>query len=85
MSIRLTSQELKTAQLTMIKGLASKEAANRMHVSKRTVDFHLANIYDKCGVNSKAEAVRVLVMADILTFPKHGANSASMHDATEAE
>lgn len=40
-------------------GLASKAIGERLFISKRTVDFHLANIYSKLGVGSRLQALRV--------------------------
>ena len=65
------SQKPKTAKLTPTEkkviylistGLSSQEVADSkdMYVSKRTVDFHLANIYDKLGVNNRVQAMRIL-------------------------
>ena len=31
---------------------------NTLFVSKRTVDFHLANVYDKLHVNNRVQAFR---------------------------
>jgi ATP/maltotriose-dependent transcriptional regulator MalT len=38
-------------------GLSSNAIANTLFVSKRTIDFHLANIYDKLGVNNRLQAL----------------------------
>jgi DNA-binding CsgD family transcriptional regulator len=40
-------------------GLSSGEAALRLYISKRTVDCHLANIYDKLGVNNRVQAANI--------------------------
>ncbi|MBN1697227.1 MAG: substrate-binding domain-containing protein [Spirochaetales bacterium] len=34
-------------------GLVNKEIASCMHVSQRTVEYHITKIYKKCGVNNK--------------------------------
>ena len=39
------------------KGWANQRIASELHLSERTVRFHLTNIYDKIGVSSRAEAV----------------------------
>jgi DNA-binding CsgD family transcriptional regulator len=36
----------------LIAGLTARQVADRLFVSKRTVDFHTANIHIKFGVNS---------------------------------
>ena len=56
-SIRLTRRELEV--LThVIEGKSSKDVADTLFVSKRTVDFHLANIYDKLQVSNRVQAFR---------------------------
>lgn len=55
--VRLTKRELEVLTL-VIEGNSSKEAADILCVSKRTVDFHLANIYDKLQVTNRVQAFR---------------------------
>jgi non-specific serine/threonine protein kinase len=50
----LTSREEEVAELAST-GLAHREIAERMSVSKRTVDAHLEHIYAKLGVSSWQE------------------------------
>jgi DNA-binding CsgD family transcriptional regulator len=56
-SIRLTKRELEVLCL-VIEGKTSKDVADSLYCSKRTVDFHLANIYDKLQVSNRAQAFR---------------------------
>jgi len=49
----LTKRELEIARLAA-KGLASKDIAAQLYLSVRTVDNHLARIYDKLGVSGRA-------------------------------
>ena len=44
--VKLTKREIEVLTL-VVQGNSSKEVADKLFVSKRTVDFHLANIYDK--------------------------------------
>lgn len=37
-------------------GMSSKEVAEVMELSKRTVDFHLTNIYEKLNVGNRLQA-----------------------------
>lgn len=56
-SVKLTKREIEV--LThVIQGKSSKEVADALFVSKRTVDFHLANVYDKLHVNNRVQAFR---------------------------
>jgi DNA-binding CsgD family transcriptional regulator len=56
-AIRLTKRELEVLSL-VIEGRSSKDVADALYVSKRTVDFHLANIYDKLQVSNRVQAFR---------------------------
>jgi DNA-binding CsgD family transcriptional regulator/type II secretory pathway predicted ATPase ExeA/tetratricopeptide (TPR) repeat protein len=55
----LTRREREVASL-VASGLTSPEAAERLHVSTRTVDNHLQRVYRKLGVSSRAELAEVL-------------------------
>ncbi|SDQ94237.1 LuxR C-terminal-related transcriptional regulator [Microbacterium sp. cf332] len=59
---RLTDQQRKVA-LAVGQGYTSGEIAGILHVSKRTVDYHVANIMRRLGVSSRREIARVLVVA----------------------
>lgn len=56
-TIHLTKRELEVLSL-VIEGKSSKEVADELYVSKRTVDFHLANIYEKLQVSNRVQAFR---------------------------
>lgn len=64
--IRLTSKELEVLSL-VARQYSSKEIADACYVSKRTIDFHLANIYDKLQVNNRVQAIRVAKKLGILS------------------
>lgn len=53
----LTATEQKVLE-QIAQGKTSKEAADKLKISKRTVDFHLANIYDKLQANNRVQAIR---------------------------
>lgn len=55
--IRLTPTEIKVLSLVAL-GHCGQEVADRLVVSKRTVGFHLANIYVKLEVNNRVQAVK---------------------------
>jgi DNA-binding CsgD family transcriptional regulator len=46
--------------LLAAQGLASKEIGERLFISRRTAENHLAKVYDKLGVRTRAELTRVL-------------------------
>lgn len=62
---RLTAREIEVLGL-IAQGNSSQEAADLLFVSKRTVDFHLANIYDKLQVNNRVQAVRAATRRGLL-------------------
>lgn len=57
--VALTRREREIAVLAA-QGLASKEIGDRLFISRRTAENHLANVYDKLGVGTRAELARVL-------------------------
>lgn len=52
----LTAREQDVLKL-LARGLRNKEIATRLVVSERTVNFHLANIYQKLNVSGRTEAL----------------------------
>ena len=56
-NVKLTKREVEVLSL-VVQGKSSKEVADELFVSKRTVDFHLANIYDKLHVTNRVQAFR---------------------------
>lgn len=56
----LTDREAETLKL-LVDGLEYKEIAQRMEVSPNTIRNHIANIYKKLHVTSKAQAIRVFL------------------------
>jgi DNA-binding CsgD family transcriptional regulator len=55
----LTNRERQTAHLALT-GLTNRQIAEEMGVAKRTVDNHLATVYHKLGINTRAELGRFL-------------------------
>ena len=56
-SVRLTKRELEILAL-IVEGHSSKLVADMLFVSKRTVDFHLDNIYEKLHVTNRMQAMQ---------------------------
>ncbi len=52
----LTPQERQVAGLVR-QGMSNRDAAARLFVSPRTIDFHLRNVFTKLGVTSRAELI----------------------------
>jgi len=57
--VTLTRREREIGLLAA-QGLASKEIGERLFISRRTAENHLAKVYDKLGVRTRAELARVL-------------------------
>ncbi|HLG77658.1 MAG TPA: LuxR C-terminal-related transcriptional regulator, partial [Ktedonobacteraceae bacterium] len=62
----LTTRELEVLRL-LARGLRNKEIAARLYVSERTVNFHLANIYQKLNVSGRTEALSKALEQGIIT------------------
>jgi DNA-binding NarL/FixJ family response regulator len=65
--IRLTPRELATLRL-MADGKANKEIANELGISDRTVKSHLGNLFEKLGVTSRTEAVKIATRRGLVRF-----------------
>jgi DNA-binding CsgD family transcriptional regulator/tetratricopeptide (TPR) repeat protein len=55
----LTPQELRVG-LTVAQGLSNVEAANRLFLSPKTIEFHLGNVFRKLGVQNRAALVTAM-------------------------
>lgn len=55
--VRLTKREIEVLTL-VLEGRSSREVAAALFCSKRTVDFHLARIYEKLQVSNRVQAMR---------------------------
>lgn len=62
----LTAREEEVLRL-LARGLRNKEIAARLSVSERTVNFHLANIYQKLNVSGRTEALSKALEQGIIT------------------
>jgi DNA-binding CsgD family transcriptional regulator len=55
--VSLTKREIEVLTL-VLEGKSSRDVAAALFCSKRTVDFHLARIYDKLQVSNRVQAMR---------------------------
>ncbi|HEV2471235.1 MAG TPA: LuxR C-terminal-related transcriptional regulator [Chthonomonadales bacterium] len=62
---RLTNRELEILAL-VVEGHSSKKVADMLFISKRTVDFHLDNIYSKLQVSNRMQAFQRAVRLGLL-------------------
>ncbi len=63
--VNLTERELEVLT-SVARGERSKEVATRLGISERTIKAHLASIYEKLGVDSRAAAIAVAAQKGIL-------------------
>ncbi len=62
----LTEREKQVVRL-VADGLSSREIADELGLSAKTVDTHRANIMEKLGIHSSAELVKYAIRAGIVT------------------
>jgi DNA-binding CsgD family transcriptional regulator len=55
--LALTSRETEVAHLVG-KGLSNREIAGELYISQKAVEYHLGNIYAKCGLKGRQELRR---------------------------
>lgn len=67
-AINLTDRELEVLK-SVARGERSKEVAMQLGISERTVKAHLASIYNKLGVDSRAAAIAVAAQIGLLRNP----------------
>jgi NarL family two-component system response regulator YdfI len=63
--INLTDRELEVLE-AVARGERSKEIASHLGISERTIKAHLASIYSKLGVDSRAAAIAVAAQKGLL-------------------
>jgi two-component system, NarL family, response regulator LiaR len=61
----LTERELDVLRC-MVEGLNNQEIAARLFISLGTVKFHISNIFQKLGVDSRVEAVKLAIMQKLV-------------------
>jgi ATP/maltotriose-dependent transcriptional regulator MalT len=65
-TVRLTKRELEILSL-IVEGHPSKKVAELLFVSKRTIDFHLDNIYQKLQVTNRMQALQKASRLGLIT------------------
>ena len=65
--VQLTPRELAALRL-LANGESNKEIATSLGISERTVKTHLAHLFEKLGVTSRTEAVRVATRRGLVRF-----------------
>jgi DNA-binding NarL/FixJ family response regulator len=61
----LTNRERQVLQL-VAEGCTTAEAANKLHISPRTVEIHRAHIYEKLGMHSQADLTRFAIQQGLV-------------------
>lgn len=64
---QLSAREREVLMLAS-KGFSSKEVASQLFISERTVQTHLASIYDKLGAKNKTEALLLALKYGVVTL-----------------
>jgi DNA-binding NarL/FixJ family response regulator len=67
---QLTSREIELLQ-AIAEGVTTKELAERLFISRQTVQTHVKNILVKLGVHSKLEAVAFVIRHGLVQLPSH--------------
>ena len=67
--VQLTPKEMATLRL-LAQGKTNQEIASDLNVSERTVKTHLAHLFEKLGVTSRVEAVRVAARRCLVAPPR---------------
>jgi DNA-binding NarL/FixJ family response regulator len=62
----LTEREIQVVRL-VAEGLSSREIADQLHISAKTVDTHRANIMEKLGVRHSAELVKYAIRKGLVS------------------
>ncbi|HJW93594.1 MAG TPA: response regulator transcription factor [Thermoanaerobaculia bacterium] len=65
--MQVTPRELSALRL-MADGKSNKEIANTLGISERTVKSHLGHLFEKLGVTSRTEAVKVATRRGLVRF-----------------
>ncbi|MBV8713006.1 MAG: helix-turn-helix transcriptional regulator [Solirubrobacterales bacterium] len=64
----LTAQERQIAELAR-DGVSNPEIAARLFLSRRTVEWHLRNVFSKLGIGSRQDLAQALPSSDSQLIP----------------
>jgi len=79
----LTNREVELARL-VARGLGTKQVADRLRISAKTVAAHRANIYRKSGVTNVAELIKFLLDARLYDDEYPDAVEGTVYAVTDA-
>jgi DNA-binding NarL/FixJ family response regulator len=65
-SVGLTDRQVEVLRL-VAQGLSNREIARRLVISPRTAEHHVADIYARTGVSSRAAAALFAMRHDLIT------------------
>jgi DNA-binding NarL/FixJ family response regulator len=69
----------------LLENLANKEVADRLHISERTVKFHVSNLLAKFGVRRRADLILLCYQKRAVAAPVAvGANGYGQEPVTSA-
>jgi DNA-binding CsgD family transcriptional regulator len=66
--VHLTARQVVVLSL-VAQGMTSRAIGHRLHISARTVERHLQNIYSRLGVSDRVSAVQLGVLAGVIASP----------------
>jgi DNA-binding NarL/FixJ family response regulator len=58
----LTPQEFQVSRLIAL-GMSNREAATALFLSRKTIEFHLSNVYRKLGIRSRTQLARQFALS----------------------
>nr|WP_243866626.1 LuxR C-terminal-related transcriptional regulator [Actinophytocola oryzae] len=70
----MTQQELRVVQLAAV-GLSNREIGDRIHLSHRTVGYHLHKAFTKLGVTRRTQLCRLVCALSGSAARRHGCHS----------
>jgi DNA-binding NarL/FixJ family response regulator len=63
--VEITPHEMRIAKL-VTEGMTNGEISSTLHVSRRTVEFHLTNLYRKLGIARRSQIATALFSRGLL-------------------